>query len=320
MASRYPTFSETGTYADDAKVLFEGLIYQNISGGTINPPSTDPDQSADWQIVAVNEIINYNSLIEAIRIELNTDDDQINDSIPFFIQMAEESFTTRIRVPIQRRIVTMRTDSQGRIRIPYDLLNVINLRYSTQTAGGTYLQERGRVELLAGNYEEYIELSRYYTTSFFGIQSRVDKYEGPIYWYDGDYFWIAPQPEENTEVELIYYASIPRLGSVQNRVNNQGEALNAEGQTLAQWIASGNSANSFVQEQITVERNWFTAAAPQMLLYGALVNADLYLKNDNRIDIWRQKFALAEAETQAKVDMFKTERAHTMQVGNIYTV
>ena len=89
---------------------------------------------------------------------------------------------------------------------------------------------------------------------------------------------------------------------------------------MVDWIAAGNQPDTFRQQQVVVERNWFTSAAPQMLLYGSLINADLYLKNDPRVDVWRQKFALAEAEVQGKVDAFKTERAHTMQIGNVYTI
>ena len=252
MALRYPQFSEAADYSAGDKVVFEGLVYQALS--QVTGPSTDPDQDpAVWEIVAVNEIINYNTLIEAIRIELNTDDPQINDSIPFFIQMAEESFSTRMRVPIQRRTRVLTTDMEGRIGIPYDLLNVINLRLNVDARGGSYLLGRGRIEILAGNYEEYLELKRYYTNSFYGVIHRVDKYEAPVYWYDGDYFWIAPLPDEGQEVELIYYASIPRLGTTQFRVNDQNQPLNENGQTLVDWIAAGNQPDTFRQQQVVVE-------------------------------------------------------------------
>ena len=120
-------------------------------------------------------------------------------------------------------------------------------------------------------------------------------------------------------MELNYYASIPKLGSEVLLVNQMGMPINSAGETVEEWVAAGNSALDFVQAMETVTRNWFVSSAPQMMLYGALINADLYLKDDSRTEIWHAKFERAELETQDKINRFESGRAHTVQMGNFYS-
>lgn len=74
----------------------------------------------------------------------------------------------------------------------------------------------------------------------------------PEYYADYDYFhWlIAPTPSENMTVEILYYEQ-PRF-------------LGEETQT-----------------------NFLTEFAPDLLLYGALLEAAPYLKNDQRLQTWQ---------------------------------
>ena len=40
----------------------------------------------------------------------------------------------------------------------------------------------------------------------------------------------------------------------------------------------------------TNQTNWFTIYAPQALLYGSLLQAMPFLKNDERIPMWQQQY------------------------------
>lgn len=323
MARNYTDWT-AGTYAVGARVRYNGVLYEAINARV--PTDTDnPSLDVDnWKVVAVLRIQDYNSLIEAVKLEINTTDRMINESIPMFIQLAEESLQTRVRAPVQRSRVILTVDAQSRVEVPSDLLQVINMRYnieSENTATDT-LMARGGTEILAGNYEEYQDLKRYYSSAIgFGI-ARVypSNYEAPVYWFDDRYFWIAPDVSMGTEIELYYYAMIPQLGTTVNLVNQDGDPINTAGQTVAQWVAAGNSANDFVQATDTVEVNWFLTAKPDMLLYGAVMAAEAYLRDDPRMGIWKAKFEQSELEIHHLIDRFEQGRHHTQQMYNGYSI
>lgn len=48
--------------------------------------------------------------------------------------------------------------------------------------------------------------------------------------------------------------------------------------------------------------NWFTANAPDLLLYGALLEAAPYLKGDERIPVWQAKFNEVLGQVQGETD------------------
>lgn len=77
----------------------------------------------------------------------------------------------------------------------------------------------------------------------------------PLYYADYDYFhWlVAPTPAEAYQAEVLYYERIQPLDS-----NNQ--------------------------------TNWFTMYAPQALLYGTLLQAMPFLKNDGRVQLWQTMY------------------------------
>ena len=77
----------------------------------------------------------------------------------------------------------------------------------------------------------------------------------PQYYADYDYtHWlVAPTPAQNYVFEVLYYERIQPLDS-----SNQ--------------------------------TNWFTIYAPQALLYGTLLQAMPFLKNDERIPMWQQQY------------------------------
>lgn len=71
--------------------------------------------------------------------------------------------------------------------------------------------------------------------------------------YDYDHWLLAPTPDVSATAEIVYY-ELPRL-------------LDDEAQT-----------------------NWLTDHAPNLLLYGALLEATPFLKNDERIQTWQMMY------------------------------
>ena len=73
--------------------------------------------------------------------------------------------------------------------------------------------------------------------------------------YDYTHWLVAPTPSDDFTFEVLYYERIQPLDS-----SNQ--------------------------------TNWFTIYAPQALLYGTLLQAMPFLKNDERIPMWQQQYDL----------------------------
>lgn len=78
----------------------------------------------------------------------------------------------------------------------------------------------------------------------------------PLYYCDYDYtHWlVAPTPAQAYNFEVLYYERLQPLDS-----SNQ--------------------------------TNWFTIYAPQALLYGSLLQAMPFLKNDDRVPMWQAQYA-----------------------------
>jgi hypothetical protein len=74
--------------------------------------------------------------------------------------------------------------------------------------------------------------------------------------YDYEHWLIGPTPADDYTFEVLYYERVQPLDS-----SNQS--------------------------------NWFTQYAPQALLYGSLLQAMPFLKNDERIPMWRAEYDIA---------------------------
>jgi hypothetical protein len=92
----------------------------------------------------------------------------------------------------------------------------------------------------------------------------------PIFYSDYDYsHWlIAPTPDAAYPFEVLYYELPPLLDDA-------------------------------------VQTNWLTEYAPQLLLYGVLLEATPFLKNDERIPVWQNMYdraaAMLNGEDLAKI-------------------
>ena len=82
----------------------------------------------------------------------------------------------------------------------------------------------------------------------------------PLFYSDYDYsHWLlAPTPDAEYPFEILYYELPPLLDE-------------------------------------SVQTNWITEYAPQLLLYGTLVEATPFLKNDERIQVWQSMYDRAAA-------------------------
>jgi hypothetical protein len=94
--------------------------------------------------------------------------------------------------------------------------------------------------------------------------------EQPVFYsdYDYDHWLIAPTPDAAYPFEILYYELPPLLDD-------------------------------------EVQSNWLTEYAPQLILYGTLLEATPFLKNDERIGVWQQMYdraaAMLNGEDLAKI-------------------
>lgn len=96
-----------------------------------------------------------------------------------------------------------------------------------------------------------------YCRSYWPNESQTDQ---PVFYADYDYtHWlITPTPDQEYPFEVLYYELPPLLDD-------------------------------------SIQTNWLTEYAPQLLLYGALLEATPFLKNDERIPTWQTYYDRAAA-------------------------
>ena len=106
-----------------------------------------------------------------------------------------------------------------------------------------------------------------YLRAYWPDESQTDE---PVFYadYDYDHWLLAPTPDAEYPMEVLYY-ELPAL-------------LDDANQT-----------------------NWLTEYAPQLLLYGSLLEATPFLKNDERINTWQSMYdraaAMLNGEDLAKI-------------------
>jgi hypothetical protein len=106
----------------------------------------------------------------------------------------------------------------------------------------------------------------YVTPSVFSRNTRVTESGLPVYYtIIASEFKFAPVPDSNYTLQILYYANPP-------------------------FLTSTNPSNEFV------------AICPDLLLYGALVEAEPYLMNDSRIQLWAGMYDRGVASLSAADD------------------
>lgn len=106
-----------------------------------------------------------------------------------------------------------------------------------------------------------------YMRAYWPDESQTDT---PIFYgdYDYDHWLLVPTPDAAYPMEVLYYELPPLLDDTQ-------------------------------------QTNWLSEYAPQLLLYGTLLEATPFLKNDDRIAVWQQMYdrsaAMLNGEDLAKI-------------------
>ena len=101
----------------------------------------------------------------------------------------------------------------------------------------------------------------------------------------GDEIQLSPIPDSAYELEMAFYEKFTALGD-------------------------GTSG--------TVTTNYLTKNAPDVLLYGALMEAEPFIKNDERLAVWLNGYSNAVDKLQ-KADQQDRHSGSAMRVRNIYS-
>ena len=110
------------------------------------------------------------------------------------------------------------------------------------------------MNVTVGGLRQPVLLRKYeYLREYWPNQTATDT---PLYYADYDYtHWlVAPTPDQAYSFEVLYYERVQPLDS-------------------------------------TNQTNWFTIYAPQALLYGSLLQAMPFLKNDERTPMWQAQYS-----------------------------
>ena len=70
MAFIIPTEWTAGTYTAGDEVLDGGVVYRAISD-RISADTVRPSLNTNWEVVSVINVNDYNSVVEAVRLQLN---------------------------------------------------------------------------------------------------------------------------------------------------------------------------------------------------------------------------------------------------------
>lgn len=144
------------------------------------------------------------------------------------------------------------------------ILGTITVQGSTMTTGSNIIDKPARwhktvsMNVTVAGKRQPVLLRKYeYIRSYWPNPAETDV---PLYYCDYDYtHWlVGPTPDDDYSFEVLYYERVQPLDS-----SNQ--------------------------------TNWFTIYAPQALLYGTLLQAMPFLKNDDRTPMWQAQYDLIMA-------------------------
>lgn len=178
----------------------------------------------------------YDSLVEDVKRYCERNDASFVDQIPRLIMLTEQSIAAEIKTLMQ--------------------LNVVN---TTLTVNDPVLQKPVRWRKTVSmkvNGQPILNRSMDYVTQF---QSESPTGQ-PLYYgdYDYDHWAVAPIPDDDYTVQMIYYSRIQPLD-----IENQ--------------------------------ENLLTREAPQALLFGTLLQTQGYLKNTDKLAVWKGYYDAAIA-------------------------
>lgn len=168
--------------------------------------------------------------------------------IPTFIQLAENRLQRELRLRVMLKVATTTTTANdSTVELPSDFLEMRDLHLNTDP-----------IYTL-----KYDAPNVFYRNTFSTITGRPTNYTTLA-----QEFQLAPIPDTNYTLQMLYYAA-------------------------PAYLSSTNSSNVFL------------ANCPDLLLYGALAEAEPYLMNDERLTTWanlyqRGKDALSISDDQGE--------------------
>jgi hypothetical protein len=201
----------------------------------------------------------YTSLVADTTLYLERSDAQTINQIPSFINLCESIISDELKILGQQQTVTT-TLIQGNVTLQKPARWRKTTSMNVTVAGE-------RLPLLLRKYEY---MRNYWPDPT--VES-IPKYYGD---YDFDHWFIAPTPDDNYAIEILYYEKI--------------QPLDATNQT-----------------------NWFTINAPQAMLYGTLLQAMPFLKNDSRVQLWQAMYDRAIQTLKLENDTRTIDRSTTVQ-------
>lgn len=195
------------------------------------------------------QAMTYDSLVADVITYSERNDAGFVAQIPRLIMMTEQNIAAQIKTLMQLVVVD-----------------------TTLTAGDAVLEKPVRWRKTVSmkiNGQPVVQRSMDYITMY-----QEESENGvPLYYaeYDYDHWALAPKPDSNYPVEIIYYSRI--------------QPLDAENQ-----------------------ENLLTREAPQALLYGTLLQAQGYLKSVDKIPVWKGYYDDAIAALTGEDAKRKTDR------------
>lgn len=174
------------------------------------------------------EAMTYDSLVEDVITYSERDDASFVNQIPRLIMLTEQSIAAQIKTLMQ--------------------LNVVN---TTLIVNDPVIQKPARWRKTVSmkiNGQPVLNRSMDYVTQF---QTESDNAQ-PLYYgdYDYDHWAVAPIPDDDYSLQIIYYSRIQPL-------------------------------------DITNQENLLTREAPQALLFGTLLQAQGFIKNADKLAMWK---------------------------------
>lgn len=192
----------------------------------------------------------YDSLVEDVIRYSERDDTSFVEQIPRLIAMAEQEIAAQVKTLWE--------------------LNVVNTTLIASGSGATLIKParwRKTVSMKI-NGEPILHRSQDYVSQYQAESSAGQ----PKYYADYDYnHWaLAPVPDDDYVVEIIYYSRIQPLDQ-------------------------------------TNQQNLITREAPQAILFGTLLQAQGYLKSPDKLQLWQQMYknamdALKAENTSRNID------------------
>lgn len=192
------------------------------------------------------DLSNYSGLKAAVASYLARTD--LTDEIPVFIQLAENRLRRELRLRQMLKVSTTTTvANDSTVELPSDFLEMRDLHLNTNP-----------ISVL-----KFDAPNVFYRNTFSTISGKPVSYT-----VLAQEFQLAPIPDTNYTMQMLYYAAPPYMSS-------------------------------------TVPSNVFLANCPDLLLYGALAEAEPYLMNDARLETWaalyqRGKDALSISDDQGE--------------------